>query len=236
MILTEEDIVFLQQYTKPEEAFVSLLSLKLNSPNSFNRLFKLHIMDMASRLDCELDSSIPVLGKINNEPARIASTFVSPEYLQFTYLFSWRLDSKGYVYSEANWHGWNKRIYLHRFIMDFPEEPNVVHHVDHNKLNNTTSNLEILTRAANSKAQVGATSSFVGVIYKNGLWEARATIKDKVTIIGYFDDEVTAATIVDRVVLYYNKPEDIHHLNFPDLALIEPLSLEDAKHMSLLLS
>lgn len=58
----------------------------------------------------------------------------------------WRLDKKGYCYYVNSEY---KVIHLHRFITNCPKGL-IVHHVNHNPLDNRISNLKIMTISEHS--------------------------------------------------------------------------------------
>ena len=97
--------------------------------------------------------------------------------------------------------GGNNRlnIFLHRFIMNAPEDMQV-DHIDHNGLNCQKYNLRLAScvqNGANSRKPIGI-SGYRGVEpYPNGRWRARAQEKH----IGVFDAPEEAAAAYDRYAL-----------------------------------
>ena len=63
--------------------------------------------------------------------------------------YKWHLDNDGYIQTTIN----NKHIRLHRFLMNIWEEDfswdRVINHINHNRLDNRKSNLEIVTQKEN---------------------------------------------------------------------------------------
>ena len=96
-----------------------------------------------------------------------------------------------------------KRVVLrmHRLIMGVKYgEKQVVHHKDHNTLNNTRDNLEICTYQQNSRHQVKlrtrkTSSEYKGVSWKksHNKWQTHIGIGGKRKRLGYFTDEKEAA-------------------------------------------
>jgi len=83
-----------------------------------------------------------------------------------------------------------KKLYLHRFLLDAPHGFDV-DHKNHNRLDNRRSNLRILTRALNllnRRAALSRKAKTYGVYKtKSGRWSANMSINDKTTRIGTFD-------------------------------------------------
>ena len=71
----------------------------------------------------------------------------------------------------------------------------VVNHIDHNRLNNNISNLEIVTMRENTnKLHLKSTSKYTGVSLqkKTNRWLSYKMINNKHTYLGIFDDEELA--------------------------------------------
>lgn len=94
-----------------------------------------------------------------------------------------------YAFSTLN----HKRIFLHRFILDFPQGK-FVDHINHDTLNNTRTNLRIVSCAENLQnkkgAQVDSKSGIRGVSFceKSKKWRADVTVKRKTFYLGLFKD------------------------------------------------
>jgi hypothetical protein len=112
-------------------------------------------------------------------------------------------------------HSGGRDIYMHRMIMR-PRRGSVVHHIDHNGLNNRRENLRICTRRQHlaGRGPVGGASRFVGVYRRGDRWEARIACRGKVYYLGLFDDEVEAAKARDRKA--YELYGEFAYLNFPE--------------------
>jgi hypothetical protein len=61
---------------------------------------------------------------------------------------SWHVTDGGYVRTSSKAVGKNKRIYLHRYLLDCPADT-FVDHIDGDKMNNRRSNLRLATPAQN---------------------------------------------------------------------------------------
>jgi len=114
--------------------------------------------------------------------------------------------------SKYRWHGgggrneytcpvrWEKgkSVYMHRQIMKCPKGM-VVDHIDHNRLNNTKSNLRICTVSQNTQNKKD-NGKFQGVHWDNThkKYRSRIRVNGERKHLGYFDDLNVAA-------LHYNE-------------------------------
>jgi len=117
----------------------------------------------------------------------------------------------------ARWHK-NKRIYMHREIMQ-PPPGKIVDHMNHNKLDNTRANLRVCTPAENQRnqrKQHGTASIYKGVAYskKHRKWTATIGLHRKYTQLGYYDTEIEAARAYDRAAV--ERFGEFANLNFPE--------------------
>jgi hypothetical protein len=113
--------------------------------------------------------------------------------------YYWNIDPKGYIKGCMN----SKSIFLHRFIMNCPQDL-VVDHIDRNPLNNKKENLRIVVRRENTRNKnklSGTTSKYIGVYQEKttGKWRAQIHFDDGRQVkLGTFEYEKDAA-------LAYNK-------------------------------
>ena len=109
-----------------------------------------------------------------------------------------------------------RTVSMHRQIMK-PPKGMVVHHMDHNGVNNRQSNLCVCTSAENQACRKprGGSSRFVGVSRtKTGKWQAGVSRLGEFFYLGLFADEVEAAHVRDRkAVEFWGK---CAYLNFPE--------------------
>lgn len=71
----------------------------------------------------------------------------------------------------------------------------VIDHIDNNKLNNSLSNLQLITNRENlSKDKKNKTSKYTGVHWHKGnkKWQSSIRIKNKRIYLGVFDNEIDA--------------------------------------------
>lgn len=91
------------------------------------------------------------------------------------------------------------RLVAGAFLLDYSEELQVDHR-DGNKLDDSSSNLRMLTRSQNGRAFQrkikGCTSRFRGVSWckRGGKWKAKLEFDGKTIHVGYFQNEEGAAT------------------------------------------
>ena len=125
--------------------------------------------------------------------------------------------SKRKIYNRKN--GSERTIYMHRYIMNAPEEM-VVDHINHNGLDNRKVNLRLATRAENAryarKTKNKFSSDYKGVHYikKVNRWRTTITFEDKMIYVGQFRDEESAGKAYDRAAKKYFG--EFACLNFPE--------------------
>lgn len=95
-------------------------------------------------------------------------------------------------------------LYLHRAIMK-PSEGFVVDHIDGSTLDNRRSNLRVVTHAQNMqnrKKIVSTSSRFHGVSWSEHAkkWRCVVNLDRKQIQVGYFKDEVEAATAYNAYI------------------------------------
>lgn len=111
----------------------------------------------------------------NKQHDEIARAIIDLEYVDIVKEYRWCL-CKGYAY--------NRKIgKLHRFIMN-PSDDMVVDHINHNKLDNRTSNLRICTSQQNSmniNVRCDNSSGTTGVWFSNprNRWVAEICVNGK---------------------------------------------------------
>ena len=96
----------------------------------------------------------------------------------------------------------NKTIYMHRLIIDPPENMDV-DHINNNGLDNRKDNLRICTRAQNSRNKrkgISKYSDYKGVSYNKRAKSYIAQIKYNYNCIflGYFKNEIEAAKAYNK--------------------------------------
>lgn len=107
--------------------------------------------------------------------------------------------------------------YIHRMILGIgKEEERVVDHIDGNGLNNSKSNLRIVTRSENCARSINRKDkSFRGVIKRGSIYYSYIQYKGKKLHVGKFSDEVCAAMAYDKASIELNGVMAV--LNLPDL-------------------
>lgn len=140
--------------------------------------------------------------------------------------YCWAYNKIGYLYTTL-YNGpkaKNKKILLHRLIMNFPKNK-VVDHINHNKKDNRKINLRICTQRENTinkKYPKINISGEVGVFFwqERNKWVARIGIMGKTKTIGYFktkEDAVKARKTAEEK--YFGEFAYKDNLNSIDVAL-----------------
>lgn len=120
----------------------------------------------------------------------------------------------GKIYPRSSAGKKNKKMYLHRFLMQPP--PGLeVDHINGNTLDNTRKNLRICTQAENRRNYDGnnSKSGYKGVMGKNSKWQARIKLDRKEIYLGVFATKELAAQA-------YNRAAHIYHGEFARLNVI----------------
>ncbi len=131
--------------------------------------------------------------------------------------YKWHMDKLGYVYGRPNKN--NKKMCMHRYIMNAPENL-IVDHINGIRHDNRRSNLRLSTPVQNSRNRVkkeGTTSKYIGVSYHPLSKKYRAVLisNKKRYYMGCYDDETKAAEIID-IFMIHNLDDDYVKLNFPE--------------------
>lgn len=128
--------------------------------------------------------------------------------------FDWFCNNYGYAIRNILEDGKPRGVFMHRQIMDTPDDK-ITDHINGDILDNRKSNLRIVTHAENNMNRPGnsnSTSTYKGV-YKN---EKRNcyVVRIKGKYLGEFENETHAAKVYD----YYALREfgEYAYLNFPD--------------------
>ena len=112
-----------------------------------------------------------------------------------------------------------KTLWMHRVIMNAPEDKKVDHR-NHNGLDNRRENLRLANNSENNrnrrKMRGRFTSKYKGVFWDKNRkkWLARIYVNGKLKHIGCFDDEIEAAKAYDEAAKKYHGRFGC--LNFPD--------------------
>lgn len=104
-------------------------------------------------------------------------------------IFSWCISDNGYVIATNSK---NKRIYLHRLIMNCNSD-RVVDHINHNTLNNRKYNLRVCTSSNNNMnkgKRTDNTSGVVGVSWSKNTnsWISQIEVDKRALYLGAFED------------------------------------------------
>ncbi len=119
----------------------------------------------------------------------------------------WRLSTHGYVVSNKE----QGRLKLQHVILnttgaELNKKKLLPDHKDRNKLNNTRTNLRIVSHSTNclnrckikNKKGRSLTSDFKGVCFVDNRWVAKISIDGEPTRLGRFTNEIEAAKVYDK--------------------------------------
>lgn len=153
-------------------------------------------------------------------------TIVDKDDFEFLNSFTWyRMDrgQNSYAYMTIYNGRRNRKIYLHRFLLQLPPKKHEVDHADNNGLNNRRENLRICTRSqnmANMRPRPGGSSKFKGVSWESftrkwsvRFWD-RSNGRAKLVFRQTFDDEIEAAKCYDREAR--RRYGEFARVNFPE--------------------
>ena len=149
---------------------------------------------------------LPIYSKNNV----VAYTTISDQDYSLLRRYKWSLSSSGYAVTTITVDGWSKTISLHSILKPFKRLDDgtklVCDHIDRNRLNNTRSNLRMVTpqmNARNCSLRSDNKTGFQCVAYRpsRGKWEAyyyakNGDGKSKKIHIGLFDDICSASCAV----------------------------------------
>lgn len=106
--------------------------------------------------------------------------------------YCWFETSKGYICSSGINGNYNKKIYMHRLILD-ADKNKIVDHINHNKHDNRKCNLRICTQSENMMNTVlkrDNTSGVKGVWWCDRLnkWCSEIQVHNNKIVLGYFSN------------------------------------------------
>ena len=137
--------------------------------------------------------------QINKGGLETRYTIVDDDVYDELNKFNWSSDSKdSYVYRLERINGKQKKVYLHRYLMN-PPEGKIVDHINRIKIDNRMENLRLATHsqnAVNSKSR----RKFKGVFFHNTMhkWWAYLHVNYTKIPLGYFDTAEEAAREYNR--------------------------------------
>lgn len=137
-------------------------------------------------------------------------TIVNASDYDWLMQWKWHASSKNYVtraeYFYINNEKKQKRIWMHRFIIDAPSEM-FTDHINGNKLDNRRENLRLCTKAENSRnvESIRGNSKYKGVCQhrRTKRWEAHIGFEYKSIYIGSYGTQEEAALAYNGAALKY---------------------------------
>lgn len=122
----------------------------------------------------------------NMKQEKVAETIIDKEDAERVSKYKWCLMNTGDVITALG----NKRLKLHRLLINAPNESEV-DHIDRNRLNNRKNNLRICKHSENLRnlsKRKDNTSGFTGVIWckRNKRWKAQICLHGKCVYLGSF--------------------------------------------------
>lgn len=141
--------------------------------------------------EISIEDDIATMSLYDKKGNKIAETIFDSKYVDKIKEYKWYLrthknNSLKYVMGTVD----NKKVFLHRFILNTPSNK-VVDHINGNTLDNRESNIRVCTQANNSRNRIYKTSKGkVPGIYQqygeNGNYSVRITVNYKSIHIGTF--------------------------------------------------
>lgn len=136
----------------------------------------------------EIMNSEAFISLCNKNGALKATTIIDIDDVDRVTCHKWNLASNGYVSSGAG----KEQMLLHRFITNCPKGM-TVDHIDHNILNNTKSNLRVVTNQQNNLNKgmyAHNTSGIKGVVWDKARnkWMSQIMVNNKTIHLGRFEN------------------------------------------------
>jgi hypothetical protein len=144
-------------------------------------------------------------GQYRNDAKRHLEIAVSDEDYEMLNQYHWHASP---ITGAVSSRGGQKKVLMHRLIMNAPEHLEV-DHIDGNRLNNLRSNLRLCTSSENKKnrgLRSDTTSGYKGVSFhkQTGKWGARIHNGENYKHLGLFDDKKVAAKVYNEAAIKYH--------------------------------
>jgi len=134
----------------------------------------------------------------------------------------WSVSSAGYAKRSIKKGKDQKTIYLHRFIMNVPQDMEI-DHINGDRLDNRKWNLRICTAHENrmntGNVRENKTSKYKGVCWDKirKKWFSQITVRNKCIKLGRYNDEIDAAMVYDKMAIRYFG--EYSNLNFKEVKI-----------------
>lgn len=121
--------------------------------------------------------------------------------------YKWTFHPCGYAYRNQKLNGKIKKVYMHRFIMNYNGEKDI-DHINHNGLDNRKSNLRIASRSenlANKGKSANHSSKYKGVCYdkSKSKWVCYIQVRKKQIFLGRYETEKEAGMMYNHFASLY---------------------------------
>lgn len=115
---------------------------------------------------------------------------------------------------------------MHRIILG-AKRGQYVDHIDHNRLNNTRSNLRLCTQSenqANRRLHKNSSTGYKGVTRHGSYRHARLWVNGTCVHLGYHEDAYTASMVYDHAARrFYGEFAQVNHPDTPSIPYYEAL-------------
>lgn len=185
----------------------NLIKLKNNIMEKINKINQNYIQ-IVNNYDCSKNNNYKMIYLFRGEIAKVSS-------IDYDLLSKYKWHNKqGYAAGSIK----NKRIIMHRFILN-AKENELVDHINGNKLDNRRENLRISNlqkNGENKKKKEGTSSIYVGVSFVNNKKKYSSYIQHNNSMkhLGHYDNDIDAAIQRDRYIVHHKL--DHIQLNFPE--------------------